>query len=75
MNAKMAERKPQRPREDRCTGCNLRWSEDKDEDEDEDEQVGPDDVCDTCGYQACESCVSDTSNGECTWVCLWRISK
>ncbi|PBK94875.1 hypothetical protein ARMGADRAFT_1011742 [Armillaria gallica] len=54
-------RKPlKRPPTNRCTGCNHRFQNTDDEDWEEDR-----DECPDCGYIACESCVSDTSNGSC----------
>lgn len=43
-----------RPSPSRCTGCNVKFTED----------YPCDDECPTCGYVACESCSCDTSNGE-----------
>lgn len=53
INKKMDLEPPKRPPVGRCTGCNVKFGED----------YYCDDACETCGYQACESCVSDTSNG------------
>ncbi len=53
-------RKPlKRPPTNRCTGCNHRFQNSDDEDWEEDR-----DECPDCRYIACESCVSDTSNGK-----------
>ncbi|KAJ7442244.1 hypothetical protein FB451DRAFT_1297496 [Mycena latifolia] len=48
-----------KPRTTHCTGCNVEYVKD-----------GPDrypasDVCDDCGYTACESCVCHHSRGSC----------
>lgn len=45
---------PPRPLEGRCTGCNLKF-------DDEDDLC--EDACEECGYQVCDSCSVDTSNG------------
>ncbi|KAI0683104.1 hypothetical protein C8Q76DRAFT_636937 [Earliella scabrosa] len=44
-----------RPSPARCTGCNVKFSED----------YPCEDECPTCGYVACESCISHHSNGTC----------
>ena len=43
-----------RPSQNRCTGCNVRFSED----------YPCEGECETCGYVACESCICDYTNGE-----------
>ena len=43
-----------RPSTTRCTGCNVKFSED----------YPCEGECETCGYLACESCVCDYNNGE-----------
>ncbi|KAJ7091340.1 hypothetical protein B0H15DRAFT_778494 [Mycena belliarum] len=45
-----------RPPPTRCTGCNVKYDE---------EEYIAEDVCDDCGYTACESCVSHHSRGSC----------
>lgn len=42
-----------RPNPKRCTGCNVRFTED----------YPCDGECPDCGYVACESCICDNSNG------------
>ncbi|KAJ6591605.1 hypothetical protein DFH09DRAFT_1137499 [Mycena vulgaris] len=42
-----------------CTGCNVEYVEDGSE------EYMAEDMCDDCGYSACESCVSHTSRGSC----------
>ncbi|OBZ71450.1 hypothetical protein A0H81_08513, partial [Grifola frondosa] len=49
VNAEMAAKPRARPAKNRCTGCNERGRDFY--------------SCDECGYQACESCESDSSNG------------
>ncbi|KAJ6581470.1 hypothetical protein B0H19DRAFT_1115329 [Mycena capillaripes] len=44
-----------KPRTTHCTGCDTKYTRD----------YGAEDECPDCGYTACESCVSDTSNGSC----------
>ncbi|KAH9950648.1 hypothetical protein B0H21DRAFT_706214 [Amylocystis lapponica] len=57
INDRMAQQAPEKPPKGRCTGCNTRW--------DKAEGFVAEDVCDTCGYRACESCASHHSNGTC----------
>ncbi|KAJ3536151.1 hypothetical protein NM688_g6875 [Phlebia brevispora] len=46
---------PERPPAGRCTGCDLKF----------DGEHRPDDACAKCGYQVCEHCAVDKSNGTC----------
>ncbi|KAJ6607482.1 hypothetical protein B0H10DRAFT_2071474 [Mycena sp. CBHHK59/15] len=48
-----------KPRTTHCTGCNVKYVEDGSE------EYMADDVCEDCGYSACESCVCHTSRGSC----------
>ena len=57
-NEKARKAPPPTPAKGRCTGCNEKFSED----------YYCDDECEECGYQACESCAVDESNGECHHV-------
>ncbi|KAH9932707.1 uncharacterized protein BXZ73DRAFT_89879 [Epithele typhae] len=51
----MKSRPRPRPNPNICTGCGVEFDED----------YGCDDLCPTCGYAACESCVCHHSNGTC----------
>ncbi|KAI1786878.1 hypothetical protein LXA43DRAFT_1032006 [Ganoderma leucocontextum] len=55
INEEHAAKPRARPPKNRCTGCNVRFSED----------YPCDGECETCGYLACESCICDYSNGTC----------
>ncbi|KAJ7155436.1 hypothetical protein C8R43DRAFT_999846 [Mycena crocata] len=48
-----------KPRTTHCTGCNTKYVEDGSE------EYMAEDMCNECGYSACENCVSDTSSGSC----------
>lgn len=53
MNDEHAAAPRSRPNPKRCTGCNVRFTED----------YPCDGECPDCGYVACESCICDNNNG------------
>ncbi|EIW52396.1 uncharacterized protein TRAVEDRAFT_75375 [Trametes versicolor FP-101664 SS1] len=55
MNEEHAAAPRARPNPKRCTGCNVRFTED----------YPCDGECPDCGYVACESCICDNNNGTC----------
>ncbi|EMD39661.1 hypothetical protein CERSUDRAFT_150285 [Gelatoporia subvermispora B] len=57
INAEMAAKPSERPPVGKCTGCNVKFSEKR--------EVYCDSECETCGYQACESCAVDHTEGTC----------
>lgn len=53
-NQKLKNQPPPTPTPERCTGCNVKFSED----------YRCEDKCPDCGYMACESCICHHSKGE-----------
>ena len=64
-NEKLKNQPPPQPKPGRCTGCDLKFTEDD----------YCDGECPDCGYQTCESCSCHNSRGErCRVINVHRLS-